>query len=181
MKPNSVIFQVFLRLFVRARCVFLNRKSYGAVRSFHVSFGAVRCGYQIQQVSRCGPVRFSNIANLTVRFPVEWFLLRCGANPRRENRINAFFPTLHRMSKPCETAVPCGSLVVVFSFSRYPTKFVSFFFIFTGLYVHGKYDLRFFLARCSPAAERFLSHFRPAGQASMPWVHYEACLDLGRA
>ena len=32
------------------------------------------------------------------------------------------------------------------------------------LYVYVKYDLRFLLARCSPAAECFFSHFRPWGK-----------------
>ena len=31
-------------------------------------------------------------------------------------------------------------------------------------YVYVKYDLRLILARCSPAAERFFSHFRPRGK-----------------
>ena len=32
------------------------------------------------------------------------------------------------------------------------------------IYTYVKYDLRYFLARCSPAAECFFSHFRPRGQ-----------------
>ena len=49
------------------------------------------------------------------------------------------------------------------------------------MYVHVKYDVRFFLARCSPASRVFLLALSAAGQASLPWVHYKACLDLGRA
>ena len=84
-------------LTVRFGAVLRKRKSYGAVRCCDISYGAVRCGFQKSGILRCGSVRFSDIVNLTVRFgavinptvrvgavlPVERFLLRCGANPRR--------------------------------------------------------------------------------------------------
>ena len=53
--------------------------------------------------------------------------------------------------------------------------------ILRSMYVYVKYYLRFFFTRCSPATELFLLALSAAGQASLPWVHYEACLDLGRA
>ena len=34
----------------------------------------------------------------------------------------------------------------------------------THIYIYVKYDFRFFLARCSPAAEGFFSHCRPEGE-----------------
>ena len=36
--------------------------------------------------------------------------------------------------------------------------------VLRGVYVYVEYDIYFFLARCSPAAECFFSHFRPRGK-----------------
>ena len=83
---------------MRFGAVLKNKKSYGAVRCCcDISYGVVRCGFQKSGILWCGSVRFSDIVNLMVRFgavinptvrvgavlPVERFLLRCGANPRR--------------------------------------------------------------------------------------------------
>ena len=41
---------------------------FGAVMRKRKSYGAVRCGFQILEILRCGSVLFSNIVNPTVRF-----------------------------------------------------------------------------------------------------------------
>ena len=47
------------------------------------------------------------------------------------------------------------------------------------VYVYVKYD-RFFWLAVSDGRVLLLA-LSAAGQASLPWVHYEACLDLNRA
>ena len=42
-------------------------------------------------------------------------------------------------------------------------------------------DLSFFFGSLLSSARGFLLALSASGQASLPWVHYEACLDLGRA
>ena len=41
---------------------------FGAVLRNRESYGAVRCGFQILEILRCGSVLFAEIANATVRF-----------------------------------------------------------------------------------------------------------------
>ena len=86
-------FQGSLRLPVRARCGFSTRKSYGPVRCglekaeivqrfgtvlkiiisygavlrCDISYGGVRCGLENLKIVRCGSVRFSDMANITVQ------------------------------------------------------------------------------------------------------------------
>ena len=49
------------------------------------------------------------------------------------------------------------------------------------IHVHVKYDVRFFFGSLLSGGRVFLLALSAAGQASLPWVHYEACLDLGLA
>ena len=64
--------------------------SFGVFMYLTVRLGAV---FRNQKILRCDSVRFTDIANLTVRFgAVPRFLLRCGANPRRKNRRKPYFP-----------------------------------------------------------------------------------------
>ena len=53
-------------------------------------------------------------------------------------------------------------------------------YIISYIFVYVKYDLRsFWLAALR--GRGFLLALSAAGQASLPWGHYEARLDLGRA
>ena len=53
---------------MRFGAVFGYCTSNGAVRCCDISYGAVRFGFEIWKILRCGSVRFSDIVHPTVRF-----------------------------------------------------------------------------------------------------------------
>ena len=86
--------------------------SHGAVRCFHVSYGAVRCGFQTSGILWCGSVLFSDIIvsygavrccdksydAVRCGSPLNGFCyVRCGANPRMENRTKPRFRTVLKL------------------------------------------------------------------------------------
>ena len=72
---------------VRFGALFRHSKSYGAVRCCDKSYGAVRCGS-----------------------PLNVFCYGAGRISAGKTAQNRFFPTaVHRMNKPCKTAVSYGS------------------------------------------------------------------------